>query len=81
MNKYYNKDILDEVNVFYGTRQSGKTYYEYKKLTNLSSDELKWIENTKYIASNLKDEDKKILIKIILGDKYNKFIELIKMEM
>ena len=80
MTKYYNKEIPTEINCFYGGRQSGKTYYELKKLTNLTSDELKWIENTKYIITNLKDEDLKILVKILLGNRYNEFIERIKGE-
>lgn len=78
MNKYYNKDIPDEVTVYYGTRQSGKTYSELKQLSNLTPDELKCIENIKYIATNLKDDDLKILVKILLGDKYNEFIERLK---
>lgn len=32
MTKYYNKDIPDNVHVMYCCRQSGKTYYEFKKL-------------------------------------------------
>lgn len=32
MSKYYNKKIPIEINVVYGGRQSGKTYYEFNKI-------------------------------------------------
>lgn len=32
MTKYYDKKTPIEINVVYGGRQSGKTYYEFKKL-------------------------------------------------
>lgn len=32
MTKYYNKEIPTEIHFIYGSRQSGKTYYEFKKL-------------------------------------------------
>lgn len=82
MSKYYDYaiDTLHErVHVIYGSRQSGKTYHETTKLiTHLTSDELKCIENTKHIVTNLKDEDIKILVKMLLGNRYNKYIERIK---
>ena len=36
------------------------------------------IKDMKYIITNLKDEDLKILVKILLGNRYNEFIEILK---
>ena len=56
------------IKINYGGRQAGKTHYEMTKLlTSLSPDETNCIKCMKYIITNLKDEDLKILVKILLG--------------
>lgn len=79
MKNYFNKDMQDKVHAIYGGRQAGKTYYEMNKsLTNLSLDETNCIEGMKYIITNLKDEDLKTLVRILLGNRYKKFIDMVK---
>jgi len=51
-----------------------------KLLTNLSPAEIEYIKATKFIITNLKDEDLKILVRILLGNRYNEFIERVKGE-
>lgn len=78
MSKYYNKDIPDEIHASYECRQSGKTYREMTKLlVSLSPDEIECIKATKFIISNLKDDDLVIVVKILLGNRYYDFIEKI----
>jgi hypothetical protein len=56
-------------------------HYEMTKLlTSLSPDEINCIKGMKYIITNLADKDLKILVKILLGNRYNEFIERIKGE-
>ena len=56
-------------------------HYEMTKLlTNLSPAEIEYIKATKFIITNLKDEDLKILVRILLGNRYNEFIERVKGE-
>jgi hypothetical protein len=58
-----------------------KTHYEMTKLlTTLSPNEINCIKGMKYIITNLADKDLKILVKILLGNRYNEFIERIKGE-
>lgn len=79
ISKYYCKDISDEIHVIYGGRQAGKAYYKKTKLiTSLSSDEINYIKAVKLIATNLKDEDLIILVKILLCDRYNEFVKYIR---
>ena len=58
-----------------------ENHYEMTKLlTNLSPAEIEYIKATKFIITNLKDEDLKILVRILLGNRYNEFIERVKGE-
>jgi len=58
----------------------GNHYEMTKLLTNLSPAEIEYIKATKFIITNLKDEDLKILVRILLGNRYNEFIERVKGE-
>ena len=58
-----------------------ENHYEMTKLlVSLSPAEIEYIKSTKFIITNLKDEDLVILVKILLGNRYNEFIERIKGE-
>ena len=58
-----------------------ENHYEMTKLlVSLSPAEIEYIKSTKLIITNLKDEDLVILVKILLGNRYNEFIERIKGE-
>lgn len=81
MRKYYNKEIPTEINVVYGGRRFGKTYYEFNKIKE---------ENER-----LKEENIKLNVKLLdfhsvfcdkqhtindLRDRINKAIELLERE-
>jgi hypothetical protein len=53
-----------------------KTHYEMTKLlTTLSPNEINCIKGMKYIITNLTDKDLKILVKILLGNRYSEIID------
>lgn len=67
MNKYYNKDIPDEVHVIYGSRQSGKTYCDLKQFENLKQ---------RIRSYNIKRID--YIIRVLLTDRYDEFVKYIR---
>lgn len=62
-----------------GTRQAGTTYYEITKIYNrLSPYEIKCIEDMKYLVNKLCDKDLEILFMLLLGNRYEEFIDMVK---
>ena len=67
MSKYYNNEIPVYINVVFANRQSGKTYYENKKIKKTKED--KKIDRVSLLDVNTDYKLKDILNEII--DKIN----------
>lgn len=76
MYKYYNKDIPNEINVIYGTRESGKTYRELAN--KLTPDELRCFEHMKEMIKNCNIKRTDFIIRVLLTDRYDEFVEYIR---
>lgn len=53
MTKYYNANIPTEINVVYGNRYNGKTYYNFNKIKQENERLKEELELEKSISSNL----------------------------